>query len=201
MMSTNSPYGREKTRRRILQTAWEILDERGAGLRLVDVAERAGVSRQAIYLHFGDRPGLLVALVEYIDTTLGAEENISYVQASPTGQVALARLTKVLAAFTEKIDPVARILETGRDHDQALAVAWNDRMKGRQQVIHDIVERIAQEGVLAQDWTVDTATDLVHALTSPRTWHLFIHELGWSPDQYASDVSTLLKRALTVVDR
>ncbi|MDH3426552.1 MAG: TetR/AcrR family transcriptional regulator, partial [Acidimicrobiia bacterium] len=61
-MSTESPYGDPSTRARILDATWELVAEQGAGLKLSEVASRASVSRQAIYLHFGDRPGLLVAL-------------------------------------------------------------------------------------------------------------------------------------------
>lgn len=165
-------------------------------MRLLDVAEQAGMSRQAVYLYFGDRPGLLIALVDYIDRTLDAEERIAHVLGAPSGPEALARLTQVLAQFTKKIDAVARILETGRDRDQALASAWDDRMKGRKNVSRAIAERIAQEGALAPTWAVETAADLIYALTSPRTWHMFIHELGWTPEEYAAKVNTLLQKAL-----
>ena len=165
-------------------------------MRLVDVAERAGVSRQAVYLYFGDRPGLVIALVDYIDSTLDAEGLIAHVLGAPSGPEALARLTQVLAEFTKTIDPVARILETGRDRDQALAAAWDDRITGRKNVSSAIAERIAQEGALAPNWTIETAADLIYALTSPRTWHLLIHELGWAPEKYGTDVNTLLQRAL-----
>ena len=85
MSSEAAVYGDPATRRRILQAAWELLEQRGAGVRLVDVADRAGVSRQAVYLHFGDRSGLLVALVDFIDVSLGAVQLRAHIHGGATG--------------------------------------------------------------------------------------------------------------------
>ena len=44
-MSRKALYGDPETRRRILQATWELLEQQGAGVKLVDVADRAGVTR------------------------------------------------------------------------------------------------------------------------------------------------------------
>lgn len=50
-----------ETRRRLLQVAGEVFAEQGmAGARLDDIAERAGVTKGAIYSHFQGREDLLV---------------------------------------------------------------------------------------------------------------------------------------------
>jgi AcrR family transcriptional regulator len=43
------------------------------------------VSRQTVYLHFGDRAGLLLALVHYMPETLGFQELLARVFDAPTG--------------------------------------------------------------------------------------------------------------------
>ena len=45
------------------------LTARRTELRLADVADRADVSRQAVYLHFGDRAGLVLGLLGWVDET------------------------------------------------------------------------------------------------------------------------------------
>ena len=52
----------------MLQLARDMIAERGnAAISLVDVAARAGLSRQTLYLLFGSRSGLLLAMVDHID--------------------------------------------------------------------------------------------------------------------------------------
>ena len=54
----------EITRRRVLESAVEVLGESGySATRLEDIAERAGVTRGAVYHHYGSKPGVLEALV------------------------------------------------------------------------------------------------------------------------------------------
>ena len=70
-MSSDAPkYGDPQTRARILDVTQQLIAARGSNLTLSEVADAAAVSRQALYLHFGDRTGLLVALVNHMDSTL-----------------------------------------------------------------------------------------------------------------------------------
>ena len=57
----------EETRRRILDAALVLLGERGyAGLRTLDVAQAAGVSKGAQTHHFPSKDELVVAVVEHV---------------------------------------------------------------------------------------------------------------------------------------
>ena len=63
-MSSEGP----DTRTRILNAAWSLLESgRGAGVRMSDIAKEAGISRQALYLHFPNRADLLVATTQHVD--------------------------------------------------------------------------------------------------------------------------------------
>lgn len=196
-MSSES-YGDPKTRERILQAAWDLLENDDGNVRLADVAERAGVSRQTVYLHFGDRTSLLIAVVDYIDETLGAAQRIAHIMSAGTATEALTRLISEISSFTERIDRVARVIETGRDHDQGLAAAWEDRMEGRRRVTWMITSRLADEEALDPEWTVETASQLLYALTSPTTWHLAVRQLGWTADEYTNVFTKLLVESLTL---
>ena len=81
MSSEAALYGDPETRRRILQATWELLEQQVPGSSS-SMSPTGQGSRRAVYLHFGDRSGLLVALVDYIDVSLGA------VQLAPTSTVA-----------------------------------------------------------------------------------------------------------------
>src|SRR4029450_13351859 len=152
MSSEAALYGDPETRRRILQATWELLEQQGAGVRLVDVADRAGVTRQAVYLHFGDRSGLLVALVDFIDVSLGAVQLRAHIHGGATGVESLQRGIQTRSWSTAKTARVTQVLESSQYQEKALAAAWRNRMGRRQQHIRSIVERIAAEGRLATGW-------------------------------------------------
>jgi len=61
----------EETRVAILDAAWELIVERGKlDVGQAEIAAKAGVSRQTIYLAFGGRAGLLVAMLLNVEVRL-----------------------------------------------------------------------------------------------------------------------------------
>ncbi|HYJ24450.1 MAG TPA: TetR/AcrR family transcriptional regulator [Acidimicrobiia bacterium] len=195
-MSSSEPvYGDPETRSRILQATWELIEEGGPGVRLVDAADRAGVSRQAVYLHFGDRAGLLLALVQYMPETLGFREQLAYVFDAPTGAEMLERAVKLHSTYTSKIDSVAQVLEAAQYQDEELGAAWRDRMDASRVAHRAIIQRVADEGKLADGWTVDNAGDLFYTVTMNGPWRELTRELGWTPEQYAENLTRMLRRS------
>ena len=60
MATENAP---SEVRTRILETAWRLIGERqDASVSLLEIAREAGVSRQTVYVNFGSRAGLLLAM-------------------------------------------------------------------------------------------------------------------------------------------
>lgn len=192
-------YGDPATRDRILRATWDLVAERG-DVAMGEVARRAGVSRQAVYLHFRDRSGLLLALVRHMDDALGLGDDLAHVFAAPTGEEALTRAVMVHSTFNPGIDAVARVLEAVRDPADPLAAAWRERMAFRHQVHVDIVERIEADGRLASGWTVAAAADLVHTVTLPATWRELTGPMGWSTEGYVAGMTRMLRGALLTPD-
>lgn len=188
-------YGDPETRQRILDVTRELLIERSSGLRLQDVAERAGVSRQALYLHFGDRRGLILALVRHMDETLDLAELLAHIYAAEDGRQLLERAMRLSTEFWAKVAPVAGVLVASQD-DDALRTAWRDRMAFRRGAFRRMAERLDELGELAPSWDVDTAADLLYAVTHFDSWRELTGELGWSDDHYVEAMSKLLGRAL-----
>jgi AcrR family transcriptional regulator len=197
-LSSQSTYGDPETRERILVTTRALVAERGTKLKLGEVADRAGVSRQAVYLHFRDRAGLLVALVQHMDSSLALSESLSHVFQAQSGVEVIARTMALHGDFSAAIDPVALMLEAAQYEDEALGAAWRDRMHFRRQVHRKIVQRIAELGELADTWTNDTAADLFYAVTLPGPWRELTRELGWTGSQYVDAMTTMLSRSLLV---
>jgi len=195
-MSTAASYGDPETRNRILDATWALVAEDGGRFKLADVAARAGVSRQAVYLHFGDRAGLLVALVQHMDATLDLDSSLAEVQAARDGASLLEAAMRLNTTFWAQVLPVAQVLESAQHYDQALGAAWRDRMRFRQATFRAMIETLAQRGELAQGWTVDDAASTLYAIAHFDTWRELVVELGWSHDHYVESMTRLLRRAV-----
>jgi AcrR family transcriptional regulator len=196
MSSASRPYGDPATRHRILDATWNLIERRRSAVTLAEAAEAAGVTRQAVYLHFGDRAGLMVALVDHIDLSLDSTQLRAHVFGGPTGVESLHRWIQTMSWYTKKIDAITRVLEYGQYDDDALAAAWRNRMgRRRDDIIRTIVERIAAEGNLASGWAIERAVDLIYVITMPGPWRELTIELGWTPEHYAEQVTELVNRS------
>ena len=75
-----------KTRERILIATVEMLEQHGGrGVRMSDIAKAAGISRQAVYLHFASRADLLVAATQYLDEVLEIDRRLAPSRAATSG--------------------------------------------------------------------------------------------------------------------
>jgi AcrR family transcriptional regulator len=196
-MSTDpDSYGDPETRARILAVTWELVAERGSSLKLSDVAERAGVSRQAVYLHFGERNGLLLALVHHMDETLDLGESLAHVHAASNGADLLERAMRLNTEFWAAVHPIARVLEVAQHDDEALGAAWRDRMELRQGVFARMIQQLADHGELSAEWTIEDASALLYAVAHFDTWRELTHRLNWTDDHYVEAMTRLLCRSL-----
>src|SRR5260221_9615298 len=139
------------TRERLLDATWHLLErQRGQGVRLEDIAHAAGVSRQALYLHFASRADLFIATVRHVDAVLGAHERVARLcqQACEPGQAVLG--VKELVAFWGNYLPeiygLAKALLALRDTDEAAAAAWADRMAEFYQECHFVGVQLGNNG-------------------------------------------------------
>jgi len=196
-MSTHvGPYGDPETRTRILEAAWALVTELGASLRLADVAERAGVSRQALYLHFGDRSGLLLALVQHMDGRLHLGEALAHVRAAPTSAELLERAMRLNTEFWTAVQPIAQVLEAAQYEREALGAAWRDRMRFRQESFSGMIRQIAEAEDLARGWSVEDAAAVLYAVAHFDTWRELTRHLGWADDRYVAAMTRLLGGSL-----
>ena len=164
---------------------------------LEQVAKRAGVSRQAIYLHFGSRGALLLALAKHVDESEGLSELTRRVREAETAREALDRLAWLNAEYEPRIRAVARAHDLARRGDPELEAAWQDRMRARRALYAQVVKRLADEGELAHRLTANEAVDLVWALLSSGVHEDLVVDLGWSRRRYEQRIRSLLRVAIT----
>lgn len=175
-----APVPDPRTTERLLEAAWAEANEHGvADLTLANVAARAGVSRQAVYLHFANRAELLVAVAAWIDRRSGFRGRVRAARDhSPVD--ALVVLLDSWFDYLPTILPVALALEgaalTGTDG----AAAYRDRMDDWHEGIGLALARVAEADGLAEGWTTTEAADWTWATVHPTHVHHFISERGWS---------------------
>ena len=193
-MSSGDP----ETRKRILEKTRELIEEsRGEAVRMQDIAQAAGVSRQALYLHFDSRADLMVATVQYADRAGGLMERTQHVRDEEDGRVAVDLFIDVWAEYVPTIYSLAKQLLILRETDEGAAAAWQDRMEGlRNGVCRYLVERLEQEGHLDPKWQTETAVDILWTLLSIQAWESLVIARGWSDDQYAKRLKQLVEDVL-----
>ena len=187
--------GESETRKRILEATWELMvGRRGQGIRMSDVAEAAGVSRQAVYLHFGSRADLMVETARYGDEVRGLDDRLRRYRAVTTGVERLEAYVEFWGNYIPEIYGIARALLAARETDEAVAAAWDDRMGVVLEACRDIIERLHRDGRLVPGWSLEEAADLLWTMLSIRNWEHLTIERGWSTDQYVGRMRELSKR-------
>jgi AcrR family transcriptional regulator len=189
------------TRTDILRAARGLIETaQFAEVTLTRVAAAAGVSRQAIYLHFGSKTQLLVALVGWIDGQ-GRLPELTAEARRGTDPVDMA-LRGVRAAATYNLDiaDVGLALRAARHSDPAAAAAWEDRMAGRLAGIRSAVQLVEAAGRLRPQWTTQTATDAIFALTSLTVYEDLVRDRGWPPDRYVDQLACIARHTFITPD-
>lgn len=191
---------RKRTRIAILEAAIELFLElspnKGDAVRLEDIARRAGVSRRSIYVHFGSKPDLLVAMIQHFDVGGMLEHLVQRVVDAHTSRQALDAIAHLHTEYSPVAYPMAAVLMRHRHSDEALRAAWHDRMAARRTVYSAVVRRLQEDGLLASEWDVVSAVDVLSALTSWEVWEQLVVEQGWSKQRYRDYLRTVLERAL-----
>jgi AcrR family transcriptional regulator len=197
-MSSGDP----KTRTRILEATWRLMVERnGQGVRMRDVAEAAGVSRQAVYDHFGSRAELMVATARYGDEVRGLEKRLAGYRAATGGVERLEAFVEFWGNYIPEIYGIARALLATRETDKAVAAAWDDRMRVVQEACHDIVGRLRRDGMLAPGWSLDEAGEMLWTMLSIGNWENLTLERGWPVSLYVARMKALTRRAFVREDQ
>ena len=184
------------TRDRILDAAWSEVAERGMeALTLGGVGARAGLSRQAVYLHFGNRATLLVAMARRIDETSGFRRRVAEARVAPPLE-AFRRLLAAWFDYLPTILPVALALEAANLTGGDGADAYRERMQDWWEAIRLAIDRLEAAGVLAAQWSAERAADWTWGSVHPATFHHLVDERHWSPADAALHLTGELERTL-----
>lgn len=121
----------EARRREILVEAARIFLRDGLDASMDVIALEAGTSKATLYRHFGDKHGLVVAVVEFLCEDFTADVEKAPVPGSDL-RAGLRRVLKHLVHVLTKPDhpKFFRLIVAGSARDPAIGTTWNDHGPG-----------------------------------------------------------------------
>ncbi len=191
-MSSN----RINTKSRILEVTWRLLESGNKAIRMADIAKAAGVSRQALYLHFPSRAELLVATTRHIDKVKNVDARLARSRSASSGVERLHAFVDAWGGYIPQIHGISVALRAMRDTDKEAAAAWEDRMQAVRQGCEAAVLAILQDGYLKEGITKITGVDLLWTLLSVENWERLVLECGWSQSEYEQTLKKIAEVSL-----
>ncbi|MCO1658398.1 TetR/AcrR family transcriptional regulator [Pseudonocardia humida] len=181
------------TLRTILGAARALFAERGYArtpIRLL--AERAGVSPQTIYAHFGSKAGVLGGLVDLLDEEAGLPDLVAESDGVDDPAALLGLLARAARQVRERCGDIVAILASGAAADPDIAATQAEGARRNRLAVELVVERIRASGrpVAAR------AADIAVALMSAGVHDSLVRESGWSHDDYEDWLARTLADAV-----
>src|SRR6185369_6951205 len=181
------------TRHRLFEAARKLLLKRGFhGVGLEDIAEAAGVSRQAVYKsHFASKADLLLELVRHVHVTENLDELTRPILEAQTALEMLAATIRASVRIEARVHELSLILAAAAVSDAGAAAAWRDRMELKRGALRAAVSRLETEGRLRRGWQVEQAVDVLDSLLSVDTYQRLVTERGWKQEELIKKVQEL----------
>ena len=182
-----------RSREALLDAARELISEGGFdALTMAAVAERAGVSRRAAYLHFTTRTELVTALFSRLGETEDIAASLNRVWDSPDAVSALVEWGRHLARIHPRILPVMQAAERARRVDPDAADLWRTGQQRWLTGARRLADWLAQESSLAEPWTPASAADMIWSLMSIDLLDRLLHQRRWSARRIGDHLALLL---------
>lgn len=193
----------DETRIAILRAAWSLIaKKKRLDVSQAEIAATAGVSRQTVYLAFGDRAGLLTAMTHQKDADTDHVARLAAIgDAGSHTPEEFLRFVGVWIDYLPHIYPVGILLDASSLTDPSARAAWDDRMKTALLAgMKRILRHLARDRRLAPEWNADRAAEFAWSLVHPTAWRLLVVDCGWSEEEFRDSRLAMIE-SLIVPDR
>lgn len=150
-------------------------------MTLQEIAREAGVSRQTVYVNFGSRAGLLLAMVEHRDATSPELGRLKRSRADQPVEDVLEAVVRNWFRYVPVVFKVAYALQAAASGDEDARQALESRMQLLRDGLSAVMRRLESGGRLAPGWSVDSAADWCYHLVHLDTWQHLVVERHWKP--------------------
>jgi len=181
----------EATRQRILETARDLVVDRGyRGTTIAELARRSEVHVDTIYELVGRKPVILRELVERAisgtDRPLDPIERdyVQQITAEPDAGGKLDLYAAAMRRILARLAPLFLALRDASATDPEAAQVWSQISERRAANMRLLAADLLATGQLRNDLTVDEVADTIWATNSPDLHRLLVEDRGWSPAHY-----------------
>lgn len=191
------------TRHRIVETAHRLLTEQGYQVTMEAIAADAGVAVQTVYFIFHTKARLLRDVISF---AAAGQHDAEPVMERPwiTEALTCDDGRRVLALSVEhgtdifaRVAPLAAALEAAAQSDPEVATYVQGIGQARRNGLRRLVQRLADQGWLRGELSVDRATDILFTVHSHATYRILVLDCGWTvPDYKAWQYHTLCDQLL-----
>ena len=193
---------KEETRLRLLEAARHLLLLRGFhGVSLEDIAEAAGVSRQAVYKsHFASKADLTLALVRHLHVAEKLDELIEPIHHATSGRAMLEATIVTLVQMESRVHELGLVLSTAALSDTGAAAAWRDRVEVKRGALRAALTRTQGDGHFSPAWKLEEAVNWLAALLSVDSYQQLVVERGWKPEALIRRIWEMCRANLLVLE-
>lgn len=178
----------------LLGATRELVDQQGFdALTMAAVAERAGVSRRAIYLHFATRTELVLALYRSLGQTEDLAESRARVWECADATAGLDEWARHIARSHPRILATLLAIERASRTDEDAAKLWRTTMGNWRKSCRRLATWLRDDGVLAAPWTITTAADMLWSLMSLDLLERLVVDRRWSSRRFAEHYAATLR--------
>lgn len=188
----NSQHQESKVHRDVLDAALQLFSTKGfAATSVREVVEKAGVTKPALYYHFGSKEGLLRAIVE---GGFGEYEQQVRTAVDEASNATEAMIRLVQAAFEMTVEKPAlaafmyRVI-FGSESDSA-GVDVSEIVRRNRALVMRVIDTAVREGVVAQS-SADRAGLLLNGLLNIHTMAYLKGELSELNGEIAAEAVEL----------
>lgn len=176
----------EATRSAILDAAWNVMERAGRqDIAMAEIAVAAGVSRQTLFYAFGNRSGLLLAMVRHKDSRTDHVSRLTAFRDLPCTAENFLKFVAIWLDYLPIIYPVAILLDAAAVTEPEAAFAIGDRMKGALLAgLRRQLGQIADLGGLHPGQDPKQLAEVIWTLIHPQAWRLLVVECRWTAEAF-----------------
>lgn len=192
-----------ENRRAVREVAHRMFLERGYAATTVSaIAAAAGVSVETVYKAFGNKPGLVKAVVDV--AIVGDDEPVPMLQrdrvrrmeAEPDPRRKLAMYGEHLAHSAPRRVPLELLVRAAAASDAGAAGVWDQLEAERLTGMTFFARHLDEGGHLRRGVSVEEARDVLSTYNSAEVYELLVIRRGWTPERYGRWVADAMVAAL-----
>lgn len=189
-----------ETRAAILTSAWNLISALGhSNVSQAEIAKAAGVSRQTVFYAFGNRAGLLTAMVAHHDDHSPLLAQLAEVSRNaPLTPDGLSAFLSAWLDYLPEVFPVASLLDAAALTDTDAKAAIEGRMVGR--LLAGLTRRLtemAKAGTLPSGRDPARTAEEIWELIHIPAWRLLVVDRGWTAQQFRQSRLDIAKHLVT----